>query len=243
MKNVLAAVIALSPLAAAAAPVIVQLTVSNAGCKFDLAVNGVPLAKDDTSDGLTQPINMWLKGAGNAVELKVAPKEKACRLEAKVSEGERELSKADASGDKPTTLKLDFDSKIDALGPWLAAEPLKDEKALKAYAVKLADLVRAGQGDAFVKEAAPKYAELAKAFGVEPAMLSGAEKQALQDFKKVLPKLTAADVVAEPLLGGRLFRLRHAKHKSALFVVKSADSERSFDVVVGGSGGALKVVR
>lgn len=229
--------------AASAQPIIVQLTLSNGGCRYDLSLNGVPLTKADTSDGFTTPINGWLAGASNTIEVQVAPTEGTnCRLEIEVTEAQKPVAKGSVDA-KAKALKLELASSVDALGPWLAARPFGDEKALKAYAVKLAGLVRSGQVDAWVKEAAPKYAELSKAFGVDAALLSSSERRALLDFKKVLPVFPPSEVVVEPLLGGRLHRLRWSKHPSALFHVKAKDEERTFDVVVGAVDGALKVVR
>lgn len=234
--------------AANAGPLIVQLTVSNGGCRYELSLNGVVLAKADTSDGANQPINGWLHGASNALEVSVTPRESACRLEVTVTEVDpaakrsKELARGTVD-EKGKALTLEFGSSIDALRELPAAAPATDEKALRAYAVKLAGMVRAGKSSAFVKEAAPKYAQLARAFGVEPGMLSSSEATALQDFKKVLPALGPAQVVIEPLLGGRLHRLRHAKHPNALFVLGPAGEERTFEVIVGVVDGALKVVR
>lgn len=248
MHRTLVATCCLLAVPALAKPLIVQVSAANAGCRYDLALNGVPLTKGETSDVFSLPVNPWLQGQDNALEASVTAKADTCRLELTVVEVDqgagrtRELVTG-AVDAKAKTATLPFASAVDALSAWKAAAPWKDQAALRAYAVQLVNLARAGKADAWLEEVAPKVDQLAAAFRADRAVLVAAEREGLKDFAKVLPPLAAKDVVVEPLLDGRLWRLRNPAHPRALFVVKQGDEVRAMEIVVGAVDGKLRVVR
>jgi len=240
----------LLPAAAWAKPTVVTLSLSDSGCRYTVTLNGVDLVHDEDADIFTMPVNPWLAGKDNTVDLTVKPVKgkKECEAQLKVEEMDRAnwrthvlaLGKVDGKTGKAS---FSFESRIDALTAWKKAAPFKDEKALKAYAVKLADLARTGKWDLWLVEARPKYEELAKAFEAPRAALMEADQNAFSGFEEILPPLKASQVVLEPILDGRLWRLRIKKHETSLFVVQQGDTEEAMEIIVGQVDGELRVVR
>ena len=86
-----------------------------------------------------------------------------------------------------------------------------------------------------------KIADYAQSFVVSTEVLKASMRSSLPALANT-QSLRTEDIILEPLLGGRLRRLRLSERSSALLSVKSAQEDYNLDVIVAEDMGELVII-
>lgn len=224
------------------------------------------------------PINHYLIGPGNRLEIELSPalddrgearvtRLSAAHFEATVARyaagdpvidaysgellAEVIVPEAMAASDPelPAYLRVDFDTDGDAARRLLVdGDLIADAHEVVDYALRLRDLLAAGDAAALAAELAPKMRAYSEAFDeVVDEDLPGLQGFLRSEVLALDPDTAFErdDLVAEPSAGGRVWSVRRTTGEP-LIVTQRPDADGAFtqiDVWVGRAGGALKVVR
>jgi len=255
-------------------------------CHVQVRLNGVPVAEltatGEQPEWFAPPLNPYLVGAGNALEVVITPLKdgqpsddfSALKVEGVVRRYEKGAPVGPGSGplvyeltvmaalaerikqakdqDQKLAVPQSFVERFDNEATSFAAEltqgsPLGDEQALRDYAMRLRDLMRARDVPGLARECAGKVQAYAAAYQDDPARIAQSLEQVLRD--EYLPRGMKTDferdeVELMPVAEGRLWELR--RPGGLPFIQTEPDgngSKMQMPVVVGLHQGALGVVR
>lgn len=256
-------------------------------CRARLRVNDLPfgelIAAGEQPEWFAPPMNPYLVGSGNLVQVEVEPafddEGTATEIQEAIVElavirverggvvapGEgdrvatytivpelqqniRDAEEADEELDVPQTFFFLFDNEGPRFEGTIRDDlPYGNEGALRAYAIVLRDLVRAGDVAGLVREMEPKVLAYAEAYNDDPGRIRDSLAETLRD--RVFPagpttEFEAADVKLESLAGGRLWELRKPDGRP---LVSTEPDEHGgtyqIPILVAEADGGLKVVR
>jgi len=224
-------------------PPIYHLAFQGTGCTYSAQLNDYPVAAKDTSDHFGQPVNLLLVGSGN--RLVVTTEGTRCALNVSVNQIHRQAgtskSLVSAKLTGVATQTYTFDSQIKPLTRWLATTPFRDDAGLRQFAIDLMALAIKPDQAKFKPLFTTKALEYHQAYGLPLPDLMQSMFRTLSELGSAKP-LTVADIELDPILGGRLWRLRARGQSAAFFSVKVDDELRQLSVVVGRVDGKWVVV-
>lgn len=257
-------------------------------CEARFRLNGVPfgelIARGEQPEWFAPPLNPYLVGADNVIEVEVRPVMGEAgealdlgeaRVELAVVRVEKGEPVAPGEGNRVAVFEVapelqqrivdareaDEELAIPQLfayrfdnpeGPSFAGElhgaaTETDEAALRDYAIRLRDIVRARDVDALVTEMEPKVQAYAAAYDDDDGRIRESLRETLRD--RIFPAGPVADferdeVVIEPLAEGRMWELEKPDGRPLISTDPDEDGGTyQLPVIVGVRDGALRIVR
>ena len=221
---------------------IYQLSVESSSCVYSAELNGFPLTSAHEDQDVSVPLNLYLIGPSN--QLKVSHKGERCALKVTVFKQTQDARTRiyEVKGAKASSLSHTFDTQVNVFQRWTRSKPYTNQQDLKTFATRLVKLLSSAQYQEYLSLSAPKLRDYADAFGYPLSVFEESLKTSLKTFEGA-PLLRRDEVTLEPLLGGRLWRLKGSPKHQHLVKIKRDDEELSLEVIVGSLGGELRIVR
>ena len=221
---------------------IYQLSVESSSCVYSAELNGFPLTSAHEDQDVSVPLNLYLIGSSN--QLKISHKGEKCILKITVFKQTQETRTRiyEAKGARTARLSHTFDTQVNAFHRWARSVPYTNQQSLKTFAIRLVKLLSSAQHQEYLSLSAPKLRDYADAFGYPLSVFEESLKTSLKIFEGA-PLLSREEVTLEPLLGGRLWRLKGSPKHQHLVKIKRDDEELSLEVIVGSLRGELRIVR
>jgi len=249
--------------------VIYHLNVRLVACEARVFINGFPVEHIDARAAPREsapPINLCLTGAYNRLDAEIHFEHEASEqvaVEGEILRFEKGDVVGPGAGDPVLSWSLPRQLR-DQPSPWVfseqfstvdapsfehrlrAASQLRDEEAIRDYAMYVRELIARGMVDEFVEQMRPKLDDFARAFD-EPVTTFEADLR--EYFRTVLlPGASVLDfsrseVVPRPYCEGRVWELRRGTDDALITVPVDGGVVYRLPLYVGSHDGELEIVR
>ena len=232
-----------------------QLSANYSGVDVKGTINGFPVfdgatAGSGESGFATAPLNPFLIGKGNVLRIEVTAKADGGKLSCSVEDAmtgdivdtgnAAEIPLPD--GDPPHVIEQTFDSEMEGFAKLLAEAKPSDEASMVAFALKLRDMLNAGDKDGVLALFKPKFEAISADFGQPIDMIMGQAGQMVAAFTSAKHEFESGDVDARPHCDNKLWELKH-KNGHALIRIEEDGGSMSLDVCAAQMPGGIEIVR
>lgn len=219
-------------------PNFVHLNVNGADCDFLVTCNGFPVYRHEGVDpfAFSGPINHYLVGKGNKLQVQFSRKGGNARFEAGISN----LSAGDMADTSDASdislpdgdsLEHSFDSDEDGFSALLAEATPADEKSMLDFAIKFRDALRGGDESGLLAPQRFRMEGAAKTYGMPIEVIKPQLMEMMKGLADGGANFEAGDIEALGWCDNRIWEIRR-KDGNALLYKKEEDGSFSMPAFV-----------